>query len=226
MKKILIFTLTLVIIIISACNVFIFAGSSTIESAEAPYNSVDIDVYGCYIDSTDIVYAPVSEEGEAELELPDGKRFKVTNAPEDAVTFAVMPVDKTKEQEAFDWFEESLEDKGSEIVPFYIFFVDENGDRIGPNGADVTTTASASHDDPIVLSLNPNGESDEIGYTKESANEISFEMNESPYYIIANKPPKDPQTGDITWIYFFISLFALVMTCAIVFVSRRRRVSC
>lgn len=224
MKKTFIFLLTLVII--SACNVFIFAGSSTIESTEATYNSVGIDVYGRYVDSPDIVYTPVSEEGESELTLPDGKRFKVTNAPEDAVTFVIMPVDKSKEQEAFAWFEDSLEDLGINLIPFDIYFADENGDRIDPSGTKITTTLPDSHNDPIIISLSPDGKTDKLDFVRVSLNEISFEMGESPYYIIANKPPKVPQTGDITWIYFFISLFALVMTCAIVFVSRRRRVSC
>lgn len=159
------------------------------------------DVYARAVRTTVGVYPSDIDDDTAEVTTEDDITIIVTDIPEGAVRLMVVPVPKT-EREAWAWITDCLEDTGTPIHTFDIYFEDAAGNRINADGAVVTIHCPHCSGTPKVCSLTTGGTVRVLNDSAQGAS-VTFTTDGSTYYVIADKAPADhpgdsdiPQTGD------------------------------
>lgn len=150
----------------------LLAGSLTVPASAANITDGN-DVVAKFI-------ATYAEESRAEV--VDGSAtaggITVTDAPENAVTLVVIPM----EGDALAWADSCVD--GNAVSAYYIYFLDAQGNRINADGASVSIPVSGS--DRIVSSLTTSG-ADRKLTSEVSGGKIAFTTDGSHYYVIAEK---------------------------------------
>lgn len=174
-------------------------------TAFAAENPTEIDVYAKVIRDVEGEYAEEIKDGEAEVETDDGTIVSVTDVPEGAVTLMVVPVPAT-ETAAWEWIAACMEETGTPIHTFDIYFVDQNGNRINANGAVVTINCPHCSGTPLVCSLATSGAVRVLSDSAQGAT-VTFTADGSHYYVMAEKAIEDtthrinvvePDGGEVT----------------------------
>ena len=188
------------------------------------------DVYAKAVRTTVGVYPSEIDDDTAEVTTEDDITITVTDIPEGAVRLMVVPVPKT-EREAWVWITACMEDTGTPIHTFDIYFEDADGNRINADGAVVTIDCPHCSGTPKVCSLTTGGTVRILNDSAQGAS-VTFTTDGSTYYVIADKAPADhpgdsdiPQTGDnsniVLWSGILVmSLMALFFP---VFWKRRKK---
>lgn len=205
-------------------------------SAFAAGESKEIDVIAKYISEIEGEYSAAVTGGTATVNVDDIS-VSVTGAPAAAVTLVVVPIPES-EKEAQAWFIERLEDTGTPLAVYDIYFLSADGDRINASGATVTIDCPSYEGELIVCSVSTDETTTPLTSTIEDG-KVTFTTDGSTYYVLAEKKapdttdpgmttPNDPvstPTGDDTMIWPWIVL-VIVAICAIFFLifwKRRRK---
>ncbi|MDO4333942.1 MAG: hypothetical protein Q4C58_14840 [Eubacteriales bacterium] len=162
------------------------AGSDTLEEdKEATFG-----IYATYIaGETDYFTAPV-KNGESELSLPDGTVIAAGSIPEDGLTLVVYPV-TDRDKDAWKWFSACMEGKGRNIVPYEIYFLNKDGDRLLADGVTVSILLPESMETPAAFSLGRDGKVTELA--SEIVNgKIVFQADGRYYYVLAERTASAP----------------------------------
>lgn len=191
MKKLLTVILTLVLLL--SCSTVCFAAEES--------DTYTADVYAKYIGNsakTEIVVPDGADE--IKVQLPDGTEIVVEDIPDDVYTLVIFPI-PADEKEAHAWFTEVTSGKGTEIAPYEIYFVTAAGDKLVPNGAEITMGVPDSIDQPIVLAVDKNNTVTELA-TAVKDGKITFTADDSDYYVLAEKvihsvKVEDTNGGDV-----------------------------
>lgn len=172
------------------------------------------DVYARAVCTTVGVYPSDIDDDTAEVTTEDDITVTVTDIPEGAVRLMVVPVPKA-EREAWAWITDCLEDTGTPIHTFDIYFEDTAGNRINADGAVVTIHCPHCSGTPKVCSLTTNGAVRILNDSAQGAT-VTFTTDGSTYYVIADKAPADhpgdtdnPQTGDNSNIVLWSGILVL-----------------
>lgn len=162
--------------------------SCTLTAFAAEDDPVEIGVYAKTEYSIDGEYTADMGNGAASVTTPDGT-VAVTNAPANAVTLVVIPM----EGEAFAWIDGCVDDAAA---AYDIHFLDAEGNRINAGGVRVSITASGS--ELAVSSVTTSG-TDKALSCEVSGGKVSFTTDGSHYYVITTKNggSEEPAPGDI-----------------------------
>ncbi|MDO4331247.1 MAG: hypothetical protein Q4C58_00985 [Eubacteriales bacterium] len=162
------------------------AGNDTLEEEK----QTTFGFYATYIaGETDYFTAPV-ENGESRISLPDKTVITVDGIPEDGLTLVVYPV-TDHDKDAWEWFSACMKGKGSNIVPYEIYFLKKDGTRLLADGVTVGILLPESMETPAVFSLNKDATVTELA--SETANgKIIFQADGRYYYVLAES------TGTVT----------------------------
>lgn len=140
-------------------------------------------IYATYIEGEKNYFTAPVKDGESEIPLPDGTVIKAEGIPEDCLTLVVYPVTE-RDEDAWKWFLACMEGKGGSIVPYEIYFLNKDGDRLPADGAAVSISLPRSIKTPAVFSLDRDGTV--AGLSSETAaGKIIFRTDGSRYYVIA-----------------------------------------
>lgn len=162
------------------------AGNDTLEEEK----QTTFGFYATYIaGETDYFTAPV-ENGESQISLPDKTVITVDGIPEEGLTLVVYPV-TDRDKDAWKWFSACMEGKGSNIVPYEIYFLNKDGDRLQADGVTVSILLPESMETPAAFSLGRDGKVTELA--SEIVNgKIVFRTDGRYYYVLAER------TGAVT----------------------------
>ena len=216
MRKFAAFLLALMLLLPQSMTAFAFE-----EERQA-------DVYARAVRTTDGVYPAQIDDDTATVTTDEDIIITVTDAPESAVKLMVVPIPKDETQ-AWAWITDCLEDVGTPVHLFDIYFEDQDGNRINANGAVVTIDCPHCSGTPKICSLTTGGT---VRVLNDSArgSEVAFRTDGSTYYIIADKTPSQhpgdtdiPQTGDHSGIGLWSGLLLGSTLALWLLIFKRRR---
>ncbi|NCB92510.1 MAG: hypothetical protein EOM40_08040 [Clostridia bacterium] len=183
-------------------------------------------------------HAPVND-GKAEVTLDDDTVITVEGKelPEN-IQLIIEVI--TKEDAAWKLIEDAMNGRGTNIKPYDIYFVDNEGKRVElDTKMTISIRLEKGYKNPIVCYVAENGAVTKKE-TKVNKNEIAFDMNHNSYYVIAEavdagttepttkpttKPTSSPgtdttktdatsvNTGDETSLTLWISILELSVLC-------------
>ncbi|MCD7957106.1 MAG: hypothetical protein LUG93_15425, partial [Lachnospiraceae bacterium] len=143
-------------------------------------------------------YSGMAQDGTAKVTLTDGTAITVGgSALEDGLLLVVEPITESDAADAYTWISSALQDKGSNLTAYYIYFVDSTGSRCDAAGeTTVTITSSAVYENPSVYRVAADGTAAQMEASVENG-VISFAMDGNGYYALLESP-KDPSgsSGD------------------------------
>lgn len=204
--------------------------SFSLTAFAAENEPAEIDVYARYVGAADGEYTAEIVNAGATITTEDGTVISVTGAPNGAVTLVVVPI-PASEKEAWEWLAECLENAGTPVRAYDIYFLDADGNRFNADGAVITMTAPSVGGTLIACSVNTDGIG-KVLTSAVSAGKITFTTNGSHYYVLAEKagapqpsnPAVSPKTGDSSNIWLWMILAFISGGAAIVlFVGSKRR---
>jgi len=134
-------------------------------------------------------YSGMAQDGTAKVTLPDGTSVTVGgSALEDGLLLVVEPITESDAPDAYTWISSALQDKGSGLTAYDIYFVDSNGNRCEAAGeTTITITLSAAYENPSVYRVAADGTAAQMEITVENE-VISFAMDGSGYYALLESP--------------------------------------
>lgn len=143
------------------------------------------NVYGKYTENIRGVYKAHINDKKASVVLPDGTVIQADDAGKNGLILVVMPIEKENNPDAFQWLENTVGKKDTDIEPYEIYFTDENGDRVDPESSTVVTITSKSlPTSPVVYYLTSSGSSNALNSTSADG-KVSFNMVNNGYYVLA-----------------------------------------
>ena len=155
--------------------------------------------YATYLaGETNYFTAPV-QQGNTELELPDGTVITVSGMENDDWTLVVYPV-TAQDADAWKWFSACFEGKGSKIAPYEIYFLDGNGERILAENVTIGISLPETLKAPTAFSLDKDGAATALPSAIRDG-KIVFKADASYYYVLAEKADADnptPPAGEET----------------------------
>ena len=146
-------------------------------------------------DGSDVVAKyNITYEGEYRADVTGGAAtaggVSVTDAPENAVTLVVVPM----EGDALAWADSCV--SGDAVAAYDIHFLDADGNRINASGAKVSITVSGS--ELQVSSVTTSGADNKLT-SEASGSQISFTTDGGHYYVICGaSEPVPPHEHDYT----------------------------
>ena len=203
--------------------------------AFAAEETKEIDVTAKYVSTVEGEYPAQITEGTATVEVVD-VFVSVTGAPSTAVTLVVVPIPES-EKEAQKWFVECLEDIGTPLAVYDIYFLTDEGNRINANGAIVTIDFPSYEGELIVCSVSTDETTKTLSSTIEDG-KITFTTDSGNYYVLAEKKaagttnsgttpddPVSPPTGDDTmiWPWILVAIVALILIFFLLIWKRRKK---
>ncbi len=181
MKKMI--AILLGLILMMSCGITAFAAGS--DTLDKDRKQTEIGVYAKYVDNSTTVGGAEVEDGKAEIVLPDGSEVIVDGVEDDTTQVVVYPIPET-EAGPTAWIEENTDGKVTDVVPYYIYLVDEEGNISNPDGVTVTVDIPEGVSDPVVYSMDTEGNTSRLDSTEENG-KVTFETDGSPYYVVAEK---------------------------------------
>ena len=148
--------------------------SCTVTAFAAEDYPAEIGVYAKTECSIDGEYTAPIDNSSASVTTPDST-ISVTNAPANAVTLVVIPM----EGEALTWIAGCVEDNA--VAAYDIHFRDADGNRINANGAKVSIAVSDT--ELSVSSVTASG-ADKTLTSELAGGKVSFTTDGSHYYVL------------------------------------------
>lgn len=152
----------------------------------------EISVTAKYISTVTGEYCAPVENGEASVTVGEVS-VSVTGIPTGAVTLVVTPI-PTSEQEAYTWFAGCLEDIGTPLAIYDIYFLDADGSRINANGVCITIDYSVSSEKLTVCGVTTDGDRKDLSAEIKDG-KAAFTANGSAYYVLTEKKADEPTPG-------------------------------
>ena len=186
------------------------------------------DVYAVFREQTEHIVTGVVTGGTGTVLLPDGTRLDISGIEDDRLTLTVIPV-TGDDTDAWNWFNNCLNQKGNGFFPFEIYLTDGNGSKIRQNSpCTVTVTLPQLPDDPAVCAVSADGTVTALAFST-AGSAVTFRADAAGYYVIAGKQPVSsavqtaaPRTGDSSQTLLWLSL-AVTAGLAAALLSRRKQ---
>lgn len=215
MRKLFVVFLSVICVFSATVNCF-----AATEVPTENKGSESIDVVADYVKNTSDpkrVYCEITD-GKAGVTVADGVTVSVSDVRAEGLTLVVLPITKA-EEEAWNWIEACLGNRGKSLYPMDIYFIDENGNRVEYNATfSVSITTPDRYTAPSVFYISTDGQTTEISCIADG-NTVSFETDHSSYYTVAEKiqntsdKPTSPPTGDNIERLLPIALILLCVIC-------------
>lgn len=139
-----------------------------------------IDVYARCVTGDVVCRTEPVIDGEAQIELEEGKVISVTEAPAGAAVLKIIPV-PASEKDAWEWIRSCLDSDIAIYEIYNIYFEDADGNRMNANGAKVSL--ASGEEDRAVYSIDISGNSSLLDSTSADGR-IFFTTDGSHYYVI------------------------------------------
>lgn len=163
-----------------------------VYAQEGSQQSNAVDVIIKYMQNDEISKIPI-KNGQGSTVI-DNVTIQVSEAPEEAAFLVIYSI-PPEETEVWNWFADCLADDGSLILPYYIYFLDQEGNKIKAAGTRITLQSVFNAQNGAVFSVAENGKTTELestGITETTS--ISFLTDENLYYALIEK---EIETGTI-----------------------------
>ncbi len=180
------------VMLVSPC--MICYGETSVLKKEKEETSFDI--YATYKAGKKEDFSAPVQDGTSKIELPNGVQISVRNVKQENLTMVVYCVSK-EEKEAGEWFTSCMKGFGTQIQPFEIYFLDEDGNRISADGVTVEITMTEAFMHPVAFSLNSSGTVKELDANSVKKT-ITFVTDGNPYYVLAEKEVMNKAVPDKT----------------------------
>ncbi len=207
--------ITTILILLSLCLITTpcFAAELT-----APGNAGH-DVYAQYHYSCDPnIYTAHLENGKYIFTTNDGITFTVIPSNADSNLMLVLHLVTNSGKEAYEWFASCTKEYGSKILPFDLYLIDANGNRVEMNDSmEISIMLPNGFGMPTVCQLNTNGKTCVLKALF-SVGQVKFTIDHNSYYVITAKSASSPQTGCTSnialWIIVTIFSIGILFTVA------------
>lgn len=189
----------------------ITVSAAEMKTADTVGQSVTISVKAVFKENTDPnIYKNNVSGGSSSVTTKNGITVTITGgaeAFEPGVRLVVREI-TAEEKDVRDWFSGVLNETGTDILPFDIYF-EKDGQRIPLNSKlQITITLPDGYAAPLVCHVTTDGKATVLPSNVKDG-KIRFEIEHTSYYAIADKirnSGDSPQTGDNTNLLLYISL--------------------
>ncbi|MCD8131513.1 MAG: hypothetical protein LUE16_09610 [Lachnospiraceae bacterium] len=134
-------------------------------------------------------YSGMAQDGTAKVTLPDGTVITADGSTlEDGLLLVAELVTESDAADVCAWISSILQDKGSDLTAYDIYFVDSTGNRCDAAGqTTITITLSTAYENPSVYRVAADGTVVQMEITVENG-AISFVMGGNGYYALLESP--------------------------------------
>ncbi|MCD7981405.1 MAG: hypothetical protein LUF32_03675 [Clostridiales bacterium] len=134
-------------------------------------------------------YSGMAQDGTAKVTIPDGTVITADgSALEDGLLLVVEPVTESDAADVYTWISSTLQDKGSDLTAYDIYFVDSTGSRCDAAGeTTIAITLSTAYENPSVYRVAADGTAAQMETEVENG-VISFVMDGNGYYALLESP--------------------------------------
>jgi hypothetical protein len=199
MKRLI--TVILMIALVVALPLTAFADVDTLDPNAKKSSSSNVN--GTF-ESTDPDVYTVKPDDKGNFKVDNGKDTITVDPVSDRSKYKVVvrffsPTD----EEALDWIAGAVDGLHEDILPFEIYYLDQNGNRVELEKGDVVTVAPVNATDIVLKSVAPDGRVVDVPFTvKDGVLTFKAPGGKFCYYALSGKAPLNPAPSPDTGVAF------------------------